>query len=96
MWNAPSEHLSRWPHRVDDLGPFSLVDATATVDSAHRDWRSPWSTGRRKLSREIEVRGAVFRQESGSGPLRRQRWSLKIASSTPVNSGAEGEEVAQG
>ncbi len=29
---APVEQLSRWPHRVDDLGPFSLVDAAATVD----------------------------------------------------------------
>ena len=29
---APAEQLSRWPHRVDDLGPFSLVDAAATVD----------------------------------------------------------------
>jgi alpha-N-arabinofuranosidase len=25
---------SRWPHRIDDLGPFDLVDAAATVDSA--------------------------------------------------------------
>jgi alpha-N-arabinofuranosidase len=24
---------SRWPHRIDDLGPFDLVDAAATVDS---------------------------------------------------------------
>jgi alpha-N-arabinofuranosidase len=23
---------SRWPHRIDDLGPFDLVDAAATVD----------------------------------------------------------------
>jgi alpha-L-arabinofuranosidase len=25
---------SRWPHRIEDLGPFDLVDAAATVDSA--------------------------------------------------------------
>src|SRR5262249_30143268 len=24
---------SRWPHRIDDLGPFRVVDAAATVDS---------------------------------------------------------------
>jgi alpha-L-arabinofuranosidase len=33
---APAERLSDWPHRIDDLGPFSLVDAAATV-SAGRD-----------------------------------------------------------
>jgi alpha-N-arabinofuranosidase len=27
----PPDHRSRWPHRVDDLGPFSLVDAAATA-----------------------------------------------------------------
>jgi alpha-N-arabinofuranosidase len=32
----PDDHRSRWPHRVADLGPFSLVDAAATV-SADRD-----------------------------------------------------------
>lgn len=30
---APEEHLSRWRHRVDDLGPFDLVDVAATVDA---------------------------------------------------------------
>jgi alpha-L-arabinofuranosidase len=33
---APKEHLSRWPHRVDDLGPFTLVDAAATHDVARQ------------------------------------------------------------
>ncbi len=28
--DPPSEHLSRWPHRVNDLAPFNLVDAAAT------------------------------------------------------------------
>jgi alpha-N-arabinofuranosidase len=27
----PAEHRSRWPHRVDDLGPFTMVDAAATA-----------------------------------------------------------------
>ena len=31
---APTERRSRWPHRVHDLGPFSLVDASASVDDA--------------------------------------------------------------
>ncbi len=31
---APREHLTRWPHRVDDLGPFDLIDAAATMDEA--------------------------------------------------------------
>jgi alpha-N-arabinofuranosidase len=32
----PEEHRSRWPHRIADLGPFSLVDAAATA-AADRD-----------------------------------------------------------
>jgi alpha-L-arabinofuranosidase len=31
-----SGHHSRWPHRVADLGPFSLVDAAATVSADRR------------------------------------------------------------
>jgi alpha-N-arabinofuranosidase len=33
---APKEHLTRWEHRLGDLGPFSVVDAAATVDADHR------------------------------------------------------------
>ncbi len=29
---APGERRSRWPHRVNDLGPFNLVDVAATTD----------------------------------------------------------------
>ncbi|HEY3873790.1 MAG TPA: alpha-L-arabinofuranosidase C-terminal domain-containing protein [Actinocrinis sp.] len=29
----PGRSRSRWPHRVDDLGPFSLVDAAATASA---------------------------------------------------------------
>jgi hypothetical protein len=29
-------HHSRWPHRVADLGPFSLIDAAATVSVDRR------------------------------------------------------------
>jgi alpha-L-arabinofuranosidase len=28
-----TEHHSRWPHRVADLGPFALVDAAATTST---------------------------------------------------------------
>jgi alpha-N-arabinofuranosidase len=30
--DAPTEHLSRWPHHVGDLGPFPIVDVASTVD----------------------------------------------------------------
>jgi len=33
---APAEQLSRWPHRVRDLGPFQVLDATSTSDVAGR------------------------------------------------------------
>ena len=29
-------HLSRWPHRVADLGPFHMVDAAATISPGQR------------------------------------------------------------
>lgn len=32
----PQDQPSRWPYRVDDLGPFTLVDTTATVDRERR------------------------------------------------------------
>jgi alpha-N-arabinofuranosidase len=36
--DAPSPRPdSRWPHRFDGLGPFTLVDAAATVDEAHKN-----------------------------------------------------------
>jgi alpha-L-arabinofuranosidase len=31
-----ADHRSRWPHRVADLGPFSLVDAAATTSDDRR------------------------------------------------------------
>jgi alpha-L-arabinofuranosidase len=56
------DHHSRWPHRVADLGPFSVVDAAATV-SASRDAlsltlvnRSPDET----QTAEIVLRDALF------------------------------------
>jgi alpha-N-arabinofuranosidase len=33
---TPEEHLSRWEYRIGDLGPFTLVDAAATVDTDRR------------------------------------------------------------
>jgi alpha-N-arabinofuranosidase len=30
---APAPWLSRWPHQVSDLGPFTVVDAAATIDT---------------------------------------------------------------
>ena len=31
---APAELVTRWPHRLDGLGPFDLVDVAATCDAA--------------------------------------------------------------
>jgi len=31
--DAPTTHHSRWPHRVADLGPFTVVDAAATTNT---------------------------------------------------------------
>ena len=33
---APDEPRGRWPHRVADLGPFTVVDAAATASADHR------------------------------------------------------------
>ena len=33
---APKENLSRWPYRVDDLGPFTVLDVAATNDPARQ------------------------------------------------------------
>ena len=30
-----TDHHSRWPHRVSDLGPFTIVDAAATTSTDH-------------------------------------------------------------
>ena len=56
------EHRSRWPHRVADLGPFTLVDAAATASAAREALaltlvnRSPDEA----LTAEIVLRDLVF------------------------------------
>ena len=62
---APSKHLSRWPHRVYDLAPFNLVDATATVDSAGSKLAITLvNRSEQAEPLEIEVTGAEFRQKA--------------------------------
>ncbi|HTW99650.1 MAG TPA: alpha-L-arabinofuranosidase C-terminal domain-containing protein [Acidimicrobiales bacterium] len=81
--DAPSEHLSRWPHRIDDLGPFQLVDLAASVDGEHR--RVALTLVNRSEATEpcrIELRRGVF---GGSAKVR-----TVTASSAP--SGVEGVE----
>jgi alpha-L-arabinofuranosidase len=34
--SPPTDGHSRWPHRIADLGPFSLVDAAATMSDDRR------------------------------------------------------------
>jgi alpha-L-arabinofuranosidase len=58
---APAEPRGRWPHRVADLGPFTLVDAAATV-SADRS-RLALTLVNRSLepeSADIVLRDAAF------------------------------------
>ncbi len=66
--DAPSEQLGRWEHHVRDLGPFQLVDATATVD-ARRERLAVTLVNRATsaVSLDIELACASF---SGAARLR--------------------------
>ena len=74
------EPRDRWQHRIADLGPFSTIDASATVDAARSKVaitivnRDPVSAD----SVEVQLRDAVFSREArvttvtaGSGPASR-------------------------
>jgi alpha-N-arabinofuranosidase len=56
---------SRWPHRVADLGPFTLIDAAATVSADRRRVavtivnRSPDAEPARLLLRDLSFDGAA-------------------------------------
>jgi alpha-N-arabinofuranosidase len=54
----PSELRSRWPHRVDDLGPFTLLDAAATTDRG----RSRVAVSLVNRSEEIELARLCLRR----------------------------------
>jgi len=58
---APAEDLSRWPHRIDDIAPFAVVDAAATVD-AQRERLAVTLVNRAQVETqcELELRRSVF------------------------------------
>ncbi len=64
--DAPTEHLTRWPHHVADLGPFQIVDAASTVDE-RRDRLAVTLVNRSTsaVSCDLELRRASF-----AGPAR--------------------------
>jgi len=66
--DAPREHLSPWPHRINDLGPFSLVDAAATVDR-HRQRLAVTLVNRSEEKEEVEI---LLRHLSFRGTVRRR------------------------
>jgi alpha-N-arabinofuranosidase len=47
----PADETSRWPHRVADLGPFTVLDAVAVVDEAGN--RVSLAVVNRNLSQDI-------------------------------------------
>jgi alpha-L-arabinofuranosidase len=58
---APTERLSRWPHRVADLGPFRLVDAAATADRDRRRLAlTVVNRGEAEEQVEVTLQGAMF------------------------------------
>jgi alpha-N-arabinofuranosidase len=92
----PSGHFSRWPHRVNDLAPFCVVDATATVDSAQSRLAVTLVNRSEEVEPvEIEVRGAEFRQTVGIRTLTASSDGRENSPVDPVNI-TEGEEVAKG
>ena len=94
--DAPSEHLSRWPHKVSDLGPFNLVDATATVDSVASKLAITLVNRSEQFEPlDIEVNGREFRQTVGIRTLtaNTHRDDGDSVEAVEVD---EGEEVAKG
>jgi alpha-L-arabinofuranosidase len=59
-------HRSRWPHRVADLGPFSLIDAAATVRA---DRGRVAVTLVNRSESEPETAAIVLRDTSFTGPV---------------------------
>jgi alpha-N-arabinofuranosidase len=66
---APSEQLTRWPHRVQDLGPFPLVEVAATVD----DRRANLATTLVNRSESEEQVRLVLRRGGFAGTARIRR-----------------------
>jgi alpha-L-arabinofuranosidase len=65
---VPTGHLTRWPHRVDDLGPFPLIDAAATA-STDRGRTAVSLVNRSESAERVEI---VLRDGTFDGPARLQ------------------------
>lgn len=63
---APEDLQTRWPHRIDDLDPFTLVDAAATVDEQRRAV-AVTLVNRSEEDERVELR---LRDASFAGPAR--------------------------
>jgi alpha-L-arabinofuranosidase len=62
--DAPVEWATRWPHRVDDLGPFPLLDVAATTD-ADRNAVALTVVNRSEQDERVEI---VVRDRAFAGP----------------------------
>lgn len=87
---GPRELVSRWPHRIDDLGPFHLVDVAAT-SSRDRSRVALTLVNRSDREERVEV---MLRNRNFDGAV-----SMKVAtaSSAPAAvAGIESVEVRTG
>lgn len=89
----PAGHHSRWPHRVADLGPFSLVDAAATVSA---DRRQLALTLVNRNPDQAENAGIVLRDRVFDGPARIRTLTAERAGHDRVLPDVEGAHLAEG
>jgi alpha-N-arabinofuranosidase len=88
----PEEPHGRWPHRVRDLGPFTLVDAAATA-SADRG-RLALTLVNRSL--EPETADIVLRDLSFEGPAEITTVTAESGPAARVRPDVEGARVTEG
>jgi alpha-N-arabinofuranosidase len=89
----PSDHRSRWPHRVADLGPFSLVDAAATV-SADRDRLALTLVNRNPD--QAEIAEIVLRDRAFTGAVTVREVTAEQAGHSRELPGVEGARLREG
>jgi alpha-N-arabinofuranosidase len=91
----PEDHRSRWPHTVTDLGPFTMVDAAATV-TADRDRLALTLVNRDPEPATVEL---LLRDRAFGGPLTARTVTASPARELPdVESASisEGTETPRG
>jgi alpha-L-arabinofuranosidase len=94
--DPPSEHLSRWPHRVNDLAPFNLVDAAATIDLASSKLAVTLvNRSEQPEPLEVQLGGSEFRGTVGIRTLTAGSGAAADALVDPVTLDA-GEEATKG